>query len=313
MKIVFLDAGTLGEGVSLNQLEDLGRFKAYDFTEPNETQERIKDVSIIITNKVQISQRHLENSASLKLVVSAATGTNHIDLEACEATGIDVKNVADYSTESVAQQTFAMLFHLKHSNEYFQNYTRTLEWEKSPFFSHLGRTFSEVKGQTWGIIGLGTIGKRVATIATCFGAKVIYYSSSGKDRSEEYSRYELDELLQKSDIVSIHSPLNSQTKNLLNSSNLSLLKDNAVLLNLGRGGIINEVDLVSAFDQSNILVGLDVLEQEPFAKDAAIKKLLPSERFFLSPHIAWSSVEARALLIEKIGKNISEFLKLAGK
>lgn len=309
MKIVFLDSGTLGEGVSFDKLKQFGDFKAFEKTSREETLERIIDVDIIITNKVNISHEHINKVSHLKLVVSAATGTNHIDIESCQKNGIEVKNVSDYSTDSVAQHTFSMLFHLLHSSEYFQNYTRSHEWEKSPFFTHLGRSFSEIKGKTWGIIGLGTIGKKVATIANCFGAKVVYYSSSGLDRSDEFKRVELDLLLKNSDIVSIHAPLNEKTLNLINKTNLNLLKEHAVLLNLGRGGIINEADLAYEFERRNILVGLDVLSEEPLNPNSKINSMLDSERFFLTPHIAWSSTEARELLVQKIGLNIATFLE----
>lgn len=309
MKIVFLDSGTLSDKTSLSTIEKHGAFKAFVKTAPEEVSSRIKDADIVITNKVIMTEELISNAPKLKLIISAATGMNHIDSVACKKNNIVLKNVENYSTESVAQHTFAMLFHLMHSSEYFQNYTRSLEWETSPFFTHLGKTFSEIKGKTWGIIGLGTIGKRVATLAECFGAKVVYYSSSGLDRSDKYKRLELNELLESSHIISIHSPLNNKTNNLLNKTNLSLIKNGSILLNLGRGGIINEEDLVIEFKKRVLFLGLDVLEVEPLAKNAAIQSIFDSERVFITPHIAWASNEARDNLVEKISNHILNFKK----
>lgn len=308
MKIVFLDAGTLGDSFSFEPIEKLGEFKAFEKTAPSEVVDRISDAEIVITNKVLIAEDVISKSKNLKLVISAATGTNHIDKDACAKANVDVMNVSNYSTDSVAQHTFSMLFHLLHSNRYFDDYTSKGEWEDSKYFTHLGREYFEIKGKRWGIIGLGTIGSRVAELASCFGAKVSYYSSSGKDRSDKYERVELEELLKQSDIVSIHAPLTDKTENLLNKNNLGLLEDNSILLNLGRGGIINEEDLVGVLQQGKIFVGLDVLENEPMKKNSPLKALLGRENLFITPHIAWSSKEARKLLVEKITKNIKTFL-----
>lgn len=306
MKIVFLDAGTLGEGITLEPLKKLGEFRDFDSTSKDQVLSRVSEADIIITNKVIIDKKILASTKQLKLVVAAATGLNHIDVEACKEKNILVKNVSSYSTDSVSQHTFAILFHLLHRLEYFQQYTKNKKWSESQFFTHLGREFFEIKNKKWGIIGLGEIGNQVATIASSFGAKISYYSSSDKDRTDKYPRVDLKTLLSESDIITIHSQLNSQTKNLVNSSNLELLKESAILINVGRGGIINEVDLVDYFIKNNILVGLDVLETEPMTKDCVVNKMLSSERFLLTPHIAWSSVEARQRLIDKIAENITK-------
>lgn len=304
MKIVFLDAGTLGEGISFDEINKLGDFVVYQNTNATEISSRIKDADVVITNKVVINSDSLDTAKNLRLVVAAATGLNHIDISACEAKNILVKNVSSYSTDSVAQHTFALLFHLLHKLEYFQQYTREKKWIESEYFTHLGRNYFEIKNKKWGIIGLGEIGSRVANLAASFGANISYFSSSDKDRSADYPRVDLNTLLTESDIISIHSPLNQQTKNLLNKSNLNKLKDSAVLINVGRGGIINEMDLAVAFSNSNMLVALDVLESEPMDSNSPVLSMLNSERFLLTPHIAWSSIEARQTLIKKIAKNI---------
>ena len=308
MKIVFLDTGTLGENVSFKDIETRGEFKGYTDTSDSELQDRISEANIVISNKVKLMGKDLAEAPELKLVISAATGMNHIDAEFCKERGIRVMNVSDYSTNSVAQHTFSMLFHLLHSNAYFDNYTSKNKWKESNHFTHLGREFFELKNKTWGIIGLGTIGSRVADIATIFGCNVTYYSSSNKDRSDKYRRVDLEELLSESKIISIHSPLNSKTKNLINKKNLSLIKDGSFLLNLGRGGIISEKDLANELLARKIFVGLDVLEEEPMESDSPLSEFTALENLFVTPHIAWSSVEARKLLVSKIADNIDQFI-----
>ncbi|WP_200762976.1 D-2-hydroxyacid dehydrogenase [Nitrosophilus alvini] len=307
MNIVILDAETLGNA-DLKKFEKFGKLTVYSITPKELTKERTKEADIIITNKVVIDKEIMDNAPNLRLICVAATGMNNVDLDYASRKMIAVKNVAGYSTESVVQHTFALAFYLIESLGYYDEYVKTGKWAKSQIFTHLGRPFFEIAGKTWGIIGLGTIGKRVADIAKSFGCNILYYSASGVDRSSEYERVELEELLKRSDIVSIHAPLNEKTKNLLHYENISLMKDNSILLNLGRGGIINERDLAKAIDEKKIYAGIDVTEQEPINPDNPLNFVKNKEQLFITPHIAWTSIEARERLIEGIAKNIEEFL-----
>jgi len=310
MKIVFLDAKTVGTDIDLSIFKDFGEFIAYSTTKEEEKIDRVKDADIIITNKVVIDKNLIDNAPKLKLICEAATGYNNIDVEYAKKKGIAITNVAGYSTESVVQHTFALLFYTLEHLRYYDEYVKSGEYAKSDIFTHLNKPFWEINGKTWGIIGLGTIGRRVGEVAESFGAKVIYTSTSGVKRKEKYLEYSLDDLLRQSDIVSIHAPLNERTKNLITYEKLKLMKPNAILLNLGRGGIVNEEDLAKALDEGLIGgAGLDVLEKEPIDENNPLLKIKNKEKLFITPHIAWTSVEARQRLINEIYENIKAFLK----
>ncbi len=310
MKIAILDAKTLGRDVSLSEFHNLGEVSIYDTTKQSEVSRRVEDIDIIITNKVVINKEIINHAEKLKLICVAATGMNNIDLEYAKENGIIVKNVAGYSTNSVVQSTFSMLFYLVGQLKYYDEYVRDKMWENSDIFTHLDRPFFEIADKRWGIIGLGTIGKAVARVAQSFGCEVVYYSTSAKNDDSEFKRVSLEELLISSNIISIHSPLNENTRNLLHFSNLKLLKDNTVLLNLGRGGIINELDLARIIDSRKVYVGLDVLESEPIKEYHPLNIVENRDRLFISPHIAWASYEARVRLVKAIINNIKEFLNV---
>jgi len=302
MKIVFLDALTLGE-VNFEKFKSLGDVEVYDITPKDKILERVKDADVVVTNKVVIDKEIMDKS-NVKFIQIAATGMNNVDLEYAKKKGIIVKNVAGYSTNSVIQHTFALVLGLLNKVCYFDKYTRE-KYPNSEIFTHIQNWF-EINGKIWGIIGLGEIGRGVAKLAKSFGAEVIYYSTSGKNQNNEFKRVELDELLQTSHIITIHAPLNEKTKNLLNKNNLELIKDRAVLVNVGRGGIINEKDLAEILEKKDILVGLDVFEKEPIN---ANNPLLKSKKVLLTPHVAWTSEEARKKLIDSIYENIRLFVK----
>ena len=310
MKIVFLDAKTMGKVPNFHLFEKFGDFVVYPTTKPEERLERLRNVQIAITCKVVIDKEIIDVCPHLKLICVAATGVNNIDVEYATSKGIAVKNVSNYSTESVAQMTVGMILYLVNQLNYFDRYVKTGAYTKSDMFTHYGPVFYELKGKRAGIIGLGNIGKRVARLLEAFGMEIVYYSTSGKNNNNDYQRLELNDLLVTSDIVAIHSPLNDQTRNLLTLPKLNLMKPTAFLLNTGRGGIVNEHDLVEAINQEVIAgAGLDVYEREPMMSDSPILKVKYPERLILTPHAAWTSVEARTLLIEKIAANIEEFIK----
>jgi glycerate dehydrogenase len=304
MKLVLLDADTLGADLDLSPLEAFGELEIYDITLPEERIDNIDDAEVIITNKVIIDKEIMEAAPRLKLICVAATGMNNIDLDAAADLGITVRNVAGYSTTSVTQHTFAMLLHIMEKMEYYSLYARGGAWSQSMIFTHLEQPFHEIAGKRWGIIGMGTIGQNVARIATAFGAEVIYHSTSGANTDQPYPHLELDKILSTSDIVSIHAPLSDQSKNLINSDNLPLLRDGAILLNLGRGGIIDEKALAAELDRREIYAGLDVLESEPIPSYNPLLHIRHTERLLMTPHIAWASVESRQKLLDGIVKNI---------
>ncbi|MBN2721639.1 MAG: D-2-hydroxyacid dehydrogenase [Campylobacterales bacterium] len=309
MKIVLLDAKTLGVDIDIEPIKTFGTLTIFETTNENQTLDRIKDADIIITNKVVIDKEFMAQSKNLKLICVAATGMNNIDLNAAKELGIKVKNVSGYSTYSVVQHTFAIAFYLLEQLSYYDDAVKSKKWSASNLFTDLTHSFSEIRGKKWGIIGLGSIGKEVAKIASAFGSDVSYYSTSGTKHCSDYTHLELDELLSNCDIISIHSPLNENTVNLINSSNLPLLKDGALLLNLGRGGIINEDDLANAIDSQNIFAGLDVTKIEPIEHDNPLLNIKNKNKLFITPHIAWASREARVKLVEGIVENIEEFLQ----
>lgn len=306
MKIVLLDTLTFGNS-DLSGFDALGEVKNYETTSADETLGRIKDADVIVTNKVVITSEMMSACPALKLICIAATGMNNVDLEAAAQKNIAVKNVAGYSTDSVIQHTFTMLFYLMGHSRYYDEYVKDGSWQKSEVFTHVAQPFFELKGKKWGIIGLGEIGRGVAKIATAFGADVSYYSTSGKNDNTEYKRETISNILEKSDVISIHAPLNASTQDLIAHSELLMMKDGATLLNLGRGGIVCEEALSYILDAKPIYVGLDVLAKEPMEKDHPLMKIKHLERLYITPHIAWTSVEARAKLIASVIDNIKQY------
>ncbi len=309
MNIVLLDSKTLGSDLDLTPLQELGELTTFSTTASSQTEKRIEDATIVITNKVVITKELMQNSSKLKLICIAATGMNNVDLDAAEELGIMVKNVSGYSTNSVVQHTFALALSLMQRVSYYTQTVQSGAWSDSELFTDVSNPFCEIAGKKWGIIGLGTIGKEVARVAEAFSTNIEYYSTSGENKINDYHHCELDELLSICDIVSIHCPLNNTTQNLIDASKLKLLKDKAILLNLARGGIINEEDLAEELNKRKIYVGLDVLAKEPIEKDNPLLHVKDKNRLIITPHIAWSSIEARKKLLEGIVENIETFIK----
>lgn len=308
MKLVLLDALSFGD-TPLGVFERFGDVEVHTKTTPQQTQERIKEADIIITNKVVITKEHMQSVPNLKLICIAATGMNNVDLDAAKELGIEVKNVAGYSTDSVVQHTFSMLLYLIGHARYYDEVTKDKTYSHSGLFTDVSHPFVEIKGKKWGIVGLGNIGREVAKVATAFGADVCYYSTSGVTRDEVYPSVSLDVLLSECDIITIHAPLNENTNNLVDYNELTKCKEGAVVLNLGRGGIINEDAVAKIIDEKNISFGLDVFTKEPLDENSPLLSVKNQERLYLTPHIAWTSVEARETLITKIAQNIEETLK----
>jgi len=308
MKIVFLDRKTLGSDVNLDQFQNLGEVVFYDFTKPSDVLERVRDADVVITNKAIVDKNTMKNS-DIKLICITATGMNNIDLEYAKEKGIPVKNVAGYSTSSVAQLAISYILQFVQKINFYDNYVKSGQWEKSDIFTNNDKPFYELNGKTVGIIGLGNIGQEVAKIATAFGCEVIYYSTSGKNTNNTYKNVSLEELLQKSDIISIHCALNEQTNNLLNKENLNNLKDGAILLNLGRGGLVNEQEITDTLNNGkDIYFATDVTTVEPIEVSSPLLTIKNKDRVIITPHIAWASVEARTRLMDLVYKNITDTL-----
>lgn len=311
MKIVFLDSKTIGDDIDLSGYDQLGEVIKYDFTTSEEAPERVKDADVLIINKVLINQNTISTAQNLKLVCVTATGTNNLDKDYLASRKIAWRNVAAYSTESVAQHTFAMLFYLLEKLRYYDEYVKEDRYTNDKLFTHFAEHFYELKGKTWGIIGLGNIGRRVAGIAEAFGCKVIYASASGSAPQEGYTQVSLDTLYETSDIISVHAPLNSYTEDLINADALRKMKKSCIFLNLGRGQIVVEEDMTEALIQGEIAAaGLDVLRAEPMSEENPLRKIKDSKRLFITPHIAWASVEARTRLMNIILGQIREFFQM---
>lgn len=309
MKIVFLDAKTIGEDIDMSGFDALGDVVKYGFSTPEEALVRTKDADVVIINKVEINEKSIGKADHLKLVCVTATGTNNLDKEYLAQRGIEWRNVAGYSTETVAQHTFALLFFLMEKLSYYDDYVKSEKYVNDVMFTHFSNVFHELSGKTWGIIGLGNIGRRVAEIAKLFGCRVIYYSTSGKNNNADYERVSFEELLSQSDVVSVHAPLDENTKGLMNAEAFSKMKETAIFLNLGRGPIVVEQDLADALNEGIIAAaGLDVLSVEPMREDNPLRQIKDSERLIITPHIAWASVEARNRLMGIICNQIKEFM-----
>ncbi len=308
MKIVFLDAKTIGEDIDLSAFDRLGEVVKYDFSTTTEAYERTTDADVIILNKVEINEHSIGNAQNLKLVCVTATGTNNLDQDYLEKRQIAWRNVAGYSTETVAQHTFALLFYLSEKLRYYDDYVKEERYVNDKMFTHFDNVFHEIAGKTWGIIGLGNIGRRVADIASVFGCRVIYYSSSGSAPQPGYEQVDFKTLLRESDIVSVHAPLTEATENLMDQRAFEMMKQTAVFLNVGRGQIVVEADLAAALEQGEIAAaGLDVLAVEPMRPDNPLRRIKDSGKLFITPHIAWASIEARTRLMQTIAGQIEEF------
>lgn len=311
MKIVFLDAKSIGGDIDLSGYDQLGEVVRYPYSTPEEARERTRDADVIILNKTEINEQSIGEADKLKLVCVTATGTNNLDKAYLAERGIEWRNVAGYSTESVAQHTFALLFYLMEKLRYYDDYVKNENYVNDSMFTHFDHRFNELSGKTWGIIGLGNIGRRVADIAKCFGCRVIYFSTSGKNNQKGYNRVSFDKLLEQSDIVSVHAPLTDDTLGLMNREAFARMKPSAVFLNLGRGPIVDEAALTEALNTGMIAAaGLDVLSQEPMSEDNPLRSIKDSERLIITPHIAWASIEARTRLMEIILEQIKEFFNL---
>ncbi|MCR5527252.1 MAG: D-2-hydroxyacid dehydrogenase [Lachnospiraceae bacterium] len=306
MKIVAADIDSVGNDIDPRIYDDLGEVDYYDdkITDEN-AEKRLKGAEVLLINKSRITESILEKAPELKLICEFATGYDNVDLKACSARGVKVANVVNYSTDSVVQHTFALAFYLLEHLEHYDRFVKSGEYSSQEHFCCLDRPFRELSEMTWGIVGMGNIGRRTAKIAESFGAKVIFYASSGHSDCTEFEQVNFDELLSRSDIISIHCPLSDKTRNLFGKSAFEKMKDSAILINVARGPVVNEDDLCEALNSGEIAAaGLDVLAKEPLPADSKLLKLQDSDKLIITPHMAWGSTEARIRCIREVKKNI---------
>lgn len=304
MKIVFLDAISMGD-TSLEEIAALGDFTCYQSSTVEEARERVKEAEVVLLNKVIVDQAFLDAAPKLKLVCEAGTGINNINVKLCEERGVLVRNVAGYSTDSVAQTAWMHILNLSGRAFHYQNFVTSGAYSKNPVHVDFAHPFTELAGKTLGIVGMGAIGQKVAQIGRAFGMDVIYYSTSGTGHCKDYPCVGLEELLKRSDVISIHAPYNERTAGLIGYEQFKQMKPSALLVNTGRGGIAVESDLARALDEGLIAgAALDVYVKEPLPANSPLMHLVHPERLLFSPHVAWYSHEARARLVHEMAENI---------
>lgn len=309
MKLVVLERNSVGTDVDVSCFEKFGEVDYYANTVAENTAERIKDADIIIGNKAPMNESTLKDAPNVKLICLFATGFDNVDLAYCKSRGIKVANVVNYSTAMVVQHTLLLALALEEKLIHYDNYVKSGEYGAQDRFSNFDVVFGELAGKTWGIVGMGNIGRGVAHVAQALGCKVIFYSASGKSSCTEYERVELDELLAQSDILSLHCPLSDRTRGLINKEAFSKMKKSAILVNVARGPVVDTQALYDALTEGQIAAaGLDVLEKEPISKDDPLGEIKDSTKLIITPHMAWASVEARTRLVGEVMKNIQAFL-----
>lgn len=309
MKIVILERHSVGEDVDVTCFERLGEVAYYNNTVEDEVAERVKDADIIIANKAPMTEGTLKNAHHLKLICEFATGYDNIDMEYCKKRGIKAANVVDYSTAAVTQHTFALALFLYEKLGFYDSYVKSGSYAAQSRFSNFDRAFGELEGKTWGIVGMGNIGRRVAGIAEAFGCSVIFYSASGQSRCGEYRRVEFDTLLKEADFLSLHCPLTERTRHLIDKTALSKMKKTAILINVARGAVVNNEDLYNALENGVIAgAGLDVLEYEPIRKEDFLGRIQDNTKLIITPHMAWASTEARNRVVQETYENIRAYL-----
>ena len=310
MKLVILERDTYGNDIDFDALEALvDEVVAYPVTAQEDVARRVQDADFVLVNKLLMQKSSLSGAKNLKLLLEGATGYNNIDLDYVRSRGLGAANVAGYSVQIVPQHTFALYLSLSEHIAHFDHYVKSGAYSRSGVFSHFMPSFTELEDKTWGIVGLGNIGKRVARIAEAFGCRVIYYSTSGRNNNPDYAQVDFDTLLKESDVVSIHAPLNTDTKGLFNAAAFAKMKPSAVLINVGRGPIVDEPALVDALNNGQIAgAGLDVMGTEPLPADSPLFNVKDPDKLLMTPHMAWASVEARQRLVNEVALNLKAFL-----
>ena len=311
MKIVILERNSVGTDVSVDCIRDFGEVTVYRNTVTvEEVKERIQDADIVIANKSPLNRETLEDAKNVKLICEFATGFDNCDLAYCSSRGIKVTNVRDYCTGMVAQHTFAMALALSEKLMHYDTYVKSGEYSSQDRFSNFDIPFYELEGKTWGIVGMGHIGRKVASIAKGFGCHVMFHSVTGKSSCKDYPQVDKDTLLAESDYLSLHCPLSELTKNFIDADALKKMKKTAVLINVARGKVVDNTALYETLMQGQIAAaGLDVVEEEPLKSSNPLSQIKDSTKLIITPHLAWASVEARQRCVWEAHENIAAFLR----
>ena len=311
MNIVVLERHSVGTDVSVDGFNLLGDVTIYNNTSTKEEViQRVKDADVIIANKAPLNEETLKDAKNVKLICELATGFDNVDVNYCKNNNILVSNVVNYSTDAVAQHTFAMLFYVLEKLRHYDDYVKSGEYASQSRFSNFDIPFTELYGKTWGIIGMGNIGQKVASIAKAFGCEVIFYSVTGKSKVTEYKQVSFDELLTRADVLSIHCPLSDITRGLINYEALSKMKKTAYLINVARGPVVDDESLAKALNEGLIAgAGLDVTGTEPMKEINPLSKIMDSNKLIITPHLAWASIEARTRCVDEVIKNVKAYQK----
>lgn len=310
MKLVVLERNSVGTDIDVSCFEKFGEVTYYPNTVADNTAERVVDADIIIANKAPLNETTLKNAPNVKLICLFATGFDNVDITYCKNRGIKVANVINYCTPAVAQHTLLLALALAEKIAFYDDYVKSGAYGAQDRFSNFDRPFQDLEGKTWGIVGMGTIGRKVASLAQAFGCKVIFYSASGNSTCTEYDRVDFATLLKESDILSLHCPLTDRTRGLINKEAFEQMKNTAILVNVARGPVVDTQALCDALTNNQIAAaGLDVLEKEPMAKDDPLNQIKDSTKLIVTPHMAWASTESRTNLVIEVCKNIESFLE----
>ncbi len=309
MKIVILERNSVGPDISVDCLSELGEVVAYPNTvSVEEVRQRVADADIIVCNKSPMNEESLKDAPHVKLICEFATGYDNCDVVYTRSRGIPVCNVAGYCTEMVAQHTFTLALALSQKLAHYDDYVKSGAYSAQDRFSNFDVPFYEMAGKTWGIVGMGNIGQRVARIAEALGCHVIFTSVTGKSKVTEYEQVDKEELLQRSDFLSLHCPLSDLTRNYIDGPALSKMKKSAVLINVARGPVVDNDALYEALVEEQIMAaGLDVIREEPLRESNPLSKFKDSNRLIITPHLAWGSVEARERCVRGVYENIKAF------
>lgn len=310
MKLVVLERNSVGTDIDVSCFEQFGEVTYYANTAEEQITERVKEADIIISNKAPLNETTLSDAPNVKLICLLATGYDCVDLAYCQSRGIKVTNVVNYCTPAVAQHTILLALMLTEKIAFYDEYVKSGAYSAQDRFSNFDRAFHDLDGKNWGIVGMGTIGHKVAELASAFGCHVLFYSASGKSTCTEYPRVELDTLLRTSDIISLHCPLTDRTRNLIDKNALDKMKHTAILINVARGPVVNTADLYQALMAEKIMAaGLDVLDREPMTPSNPLSHIKDSTKLIITPHMSWASIESRTHLVSEIVKNIQAFIE----
>lgn len=311
MKIVVLERNSVGRDIDVSCYEELGNVTYYDNTVTvKEVGERIQDAEIVIANKAPLRVEALEKAPNLKLICILATGYDNCDIGYCKERGIKVTNVINYSTAMVAQHTITLALSLSQKIVHYNQYVKSGDYSAQSGFSNFSLPFTEMDGKTWGIVGMGNIGSRVARIASALGCRVIYHSLTGRGKQVKYEQVDKDTLLAQSDYISLHCPLSDLSRGFMDADAFQKMKNSAILINVARGPVVNTQDLYDALMEGQIAAaGLDVLDKEPMEASNPLGAIKDSNKLIITPHLAWASVEARTRCVTGVYENIKAYLR----